>query len=888
MTHRRIIIPLLISVIIFIILFIYIKKTFSIVNTGKSSCKENIFCSPKFDLKISGIPLTKALCHDMVSCKSVQVKKSLLDSSNFDINLDNLSSMARIPNIGCFDIPKMLVKKANGMTKMCCRGDLTACVSIQSMLSENFNMHLGFSFTLGSSMCKYLPSCFIENDSSPYVLFPVPDFYIEPWKDKPNLKYPVNVEKSGLNKAIALGFGNLGGMPLSRSQAIIYVVKLPAYKDVKYFSFQPYLFQTGRYKNMFPQDLPFASLTDSFNITDLIKMTDNEKVQQWINDGVQPPVDPLDPLDPVSPVPEIPGSYQGLSIVVILTHNKLIAEQIYKTMKNPFDFDESKRPNVDMNKIFSELTHDMSNLPIICIPLPAASTYGNTTDPLDRDMYKGDFCKTNKYISADTPLYDWKTDTIGMVARFTPTIDSQNEDTNEGFKKWKNDNEDQKNTFVLGVEMKEFDDKKPPYEPFKLSDQNGFWDDDKKWKGGYDKKITLNTSSWKLQTEYTGKFDFKAVQDNMDIITQDMKDIGYGKVRDVIINSQPSPFPHYNEYVTELSSSKCPNSKCSEQNMIWSQSGVDLTQYNVATFGDCRDTVYPTTNTFCLGPYDVIVLVSYNYMENGDVLYNNLNIYDTESQTSLASFRGDHSKSIGKQVYSLAASRLDLTCAGNLPKSIDNVKFLPTGSHSNLSASTTSTFFCQARCYVHTPPPNGDEVSFQNGGYGAGYGTSPRMNKEQSLYLVRIFSPCDKNKPKIYPSVCNNYDCNKCIQNEDNKPCFNDLMVKGQRDAKRTDKITEAICAPIRLDKTTAKNTLKLFMYVLISCLIVCIIIMISFLVSRRVSGKQVDWKGIGYDSTPVIGPIILVIVTIIIISNAFNKIAATTAYNIKQSNFQR
>ena len=87
MTHRRIIIPLLISVIIFIILFIYIKKTFSIVNTGKSSCKENIFCSPKFDLKISGIPLTKALCHDMVSCKSVQVKKSLVDSTNFDIIL---------------------------------------------------------------------------------------------------------------------------------------------------------------------------------------------------------------------------------------------------------------------------------------------------------------------------------------------------------------------------------------------------------------------------------------------------------------------------------------------------------------------------------------------------------------------------------------------------------------------------------------------------------------------------------------------------------------------------------------------------------------------------------------------------------------------------------
>ena len=374
----------------------------------------------------------------------------------------------------------------------------------------------------------------------------------------------------------------------------------------------------------------------------------------------------------------------------------------------------------------------------------------------------------------------------------------------------------------------------------------------------------------------------------MDIITQEMNEIGYGKVRDVIINSHPSPFPHYNEYVKEVSESKCPDSKCTEENMIWSQSGVDLTQYNVATFGDCRDTVYPTTNTFCLGPYDVIVLVAYNYMKNGNVLYNNLNIYDTESQTSLASFRGDHSKALGKQVYSLAASRLDLTCNGNLPKSINNVKFLPTGSHSNLSASTTSTFFCQSRCYVNTPPPIGDQVSFQNRGYGPGYGTSPRMSKEQSLYLVHIFSPCDKNNPKIYPAVCNNYDCNKCLKNDGDKPCVNDLMVKGQRDAKRSDKITEALCAPIRLDKTTAKSTLTLMKYVLSSCLVVAVIIMITFYFVRRRSGKNVDWKGLGNDSIPMIGPVILAIIAIIIVSNSWNKINASTAYNVKQSNFQR
>ena len=126
------------------------------------------------------------------------------------------------------------------------------------------------------------------------------------------------------------------------------------------------------------------------------------------------------------------------------------------------------------------------------------------------------------------------------------------------------------------------------------------------------------------------------------------------------------------------------------------------------------------------------------------------------------------------------------------------------------------------------------------------------------------------------------------MKNDGDKPCVNDLMVKGQRDAKRSDKITEALCAPIRLDKTTAKSTLTLMKYVLSSCLVVAVIIMITFYFVRRRSGKNVDWKGLGNDSIPMIGPVILAIIAIIIVSNSWNKINASTAYNVKQSNFQR
>jgi hypothetical protein len=852
MSSRGVYVPMFVSIILFIVLYIFLNRRFSLVNMERSSCDTDIYCSPQFDLTKSGIPLTQPLCHDMVSCRHVKVKSNTdsVDTSKLGINLD---SVLRVPQIGCIEIPEYL--RVKGVPEeLCCRGNLLTCIFTQLMLSQSFSLHPGFSFSLGSSMCKYLPTCFIENDSSPYVLFPVPDFYIDPWKKSGSkLKDPIDVASSGLNKAIALAFGNLGAMPLSRSQAVIHVVTLPSYKDMKYFSFQTYLFQTGRYKDTFLQDLPFASLGDAFNITDLEKMAkDNKEVQDWIN------------------------GEKELSVVVVLTHNKLIAEQVYRIKNSKFleKLDELGKLPIDIDMLYKLL----SDMPIICTVLPAGSTYGDTIDPLGRPMYKNDFYKTNKYISADTPLYDWKTDTIGLVARFTPTIDSMNEDTNEAFKQWKNDNMDQKNVFVLGIEMKDFTDS--DYVPFVLADQNGKFDKQGKWRGGHSLGL-VSTSSWKLQAKYTGELNQEELQTKMDTITQEMKAKGYGKVRDINISSHPSFFPHYNEYASKVMKEH-PEQTTLEQDLQWSQSGVDITQYNVATFGDCRDTIYPTTDTFCLGPFDVIVLVSHNYMENKDILYNNINIYDTESQTSLGSFRGDHAKAVGKKVYSLAASRQDLQCDGNLAPSIDNIKFLPTGAHSNLYASTTTTFFCQSRCYVNIKD-------------GPGYGTSPNMDKEQSKFLVRIFSPCGgSNDDKKYPSVCNNFEYEKgqnCSPNVDkSKACPNDLSVLSKTMAQQTDTITEAVCAPLRLDKTLSKNTLNLIKYVLISCLVVSVTILMMFYVSKRqhTISKHFDWKGLRKDMLPMVSPIFFIILAIVLINSKYNRIDDATAYDVKQSRIQR
>jgi hypothetical protein len=856
MVSKKLLISCLISFVVFIILYVYVTRTFTFVQTDKSSCDTNLMCSPEYNLVESGMVIKRPLCKNMVSCTTVTPPEPF-DTSDLEINLE---SSIRIPKIGCFDIPDAL-QAFTKLEQICCRGDLMTCTYTQFLLGNEFNMHPGFSFALGSSLCKYLPSCFIENDSSPYILFPVPDFYIEPWKDEPKLNNPVDVKNSGLDELIALGFGNLGSLTLSETQAVVYVVKLPAKKDVKYFSFTPYLFQSGRYTDTFAQDLPFNSLTDSFNITDLEKMAETDDyIKHWLNgdtsDVTNKPID--------------------LTIILITTHNKNIAERINFLIKEGSA--GTLFPGVDSSVI--------SNYPIICLPLPAGSTYGDPDvfDALDRKMYKDDLFKTNKNINENSPLYDWERETVGIVARFTPSIDKDVEydiDTNDGFKKWKDDNSDQKNVFVIGVDLKLESVDKIGYKAFKLEDQNGRWNDKGEWVGGkiHDEKNHMK-SSWKKQTKYARVLDNDLMTTRMDEITSEMSSLGYGKTRDVTMHSHPSPFPHYNEYVDDIMSQ---NPKVLDNDMIWSQVGVDICQYNVSTYGDIRDTVYPTTDTFCLGPYDVVVFVAHNYMTNGDVLYNNMNIYDSESQTSLGSFRGDSYSARGNPVYSMAASRMDLTCRGNLPDSIDMVNFLPTGSHSTLAASTTSSFFSQIRSYVHIPM-NKDLTTKP------GYGTSPEMSKEQSTYLIRIFSPCETKQ--LYPSICNDYELdsgNNCAKNPKNEACPNDLEVKSTEANERLDKITSGICAPLRLQKTDSKSTLAVLKYTLSGMLIISIIILLAFSINknRLNGGKPVDTNGVWNDLYIMIIPIILLIIIIVIVQVKFVNTDKRTADSIKQARLQ-
>lgn len=819
------------------------ENAYGLIKTTGSSCNAESVCSPEYDLVKSGIKNKEAVCVDMVDCTVRDFSQSDFDMSALDIDFEN---NLRVPNIGCMEIPHGLIPDnvlPSDFKEVCCRGNLKVCVPLQMILAPNFALHPGFSLSFKSTLCRFLPSCFIENDSSPYVLFPIPDFYKKPWESDNDLIDPVDVENSGINKLYALGFGNLGAMPLSKNQGAVYVMKMPKYEELSYFSIMPYLFQTGRMSKTFAQDILFSSLTDSFNITDIKNMADkNPKVRDWL-DGIG-----------------------DLTIIFITSHNKKLAEKIYNNITQPSDMlinlVNTMFPGSDMDII--------ENVPIVCLPLPAGTTYSYdgknvTKDPLNRNMFKNKYT-TNKNINKDSPIYDWEHDTIGIVARMTPSIDPmKNTDTNDGFTKWDDDQMDQKNVFVLGVE-----DRNNEYEAFTLSDQNGDWDENGLWKGGFELGKSTNTSSWKQQQDYTFDLDLGLVDKKIEQITENMKNFGYKKHRDININSHPSPFPNYNKYIKSVNAD--------ETDMKWSQSGMDIAQYNVNGYGDCRDTVYPTTDTFCLGSYDVAVIVANNFCTNGDIAYNNLNIYDTESQTSLSSFRGDH-RDASNDVYSLAISRSDLTCNGNLPVSIDKFGFIPTAAHTMLGASTTTTLFCQSRCYL-------DMRS----------GTSPNMSKEQSRYIVRIFSPCEQK----YPLYCHDFEkdgddsisCYYNIQGDGKlKECENDLTVKYDNLSETADQIGSALCAGtpfFRIDKTTDKDTLKSYQVGLICIVVFSIIILTYFFVSRNKTSGKLNWTGLYNDYLPFIPPLILLIIMYVFIQRKWNLFDETTAYTIKQSHFQR
>ena len=821
---RKIIIYSAISICFVITLILYLGK-YNLYNMNASSCGKKTSCNPVYDLSVSGIPIRKTICKNLVSC--TQQEDNEIDFGDFDFDFDGLT--ARIPQIGCFTIPKTL---NNEEIKICCSGNLATCFAANLALYKNFNIYRGYCLPFTSPLCRFLPSCFIENDSSPYLLFPIPDFSINVYKDDSDYLINPGFEHDHLKKPIAAAFGALGAMPMSKSQSCLYVLKLPAKSVIAYFSLAPYLFQTGRPNlvDNFPTDLPFASLTDTFNFKNL-EMMNNPNVNDWLD-----------------------GKTESLTLCVIFTHNKDIAKKIHNSLKNGISVITDTFPDIIKN--FPGLT-DIIDLPITCIPIPGEnSTYGNTFDPLDRNMLKQ--TRANKNYNKDSRLFDWQSETTGLVGRIA-SLDPDDKDGN--FINWIDAFADQSNCLVIGLDDKEAISESYNPNLFELSDQNGRFSEDGDWiKPVTSNIVTITKSGYKKQEDYKndlldiGKNGKKGGIDiRLDEVTDEMKQLGYNEFTDINIESNPSPFVYYNEYVKDINGN--------EIDYRWSQTGIDLLQYNVTTYGDCRDTIYPSSHTFCIGQFDVAVIISNNYCYgNEDIGYNNINVYESANQTSMASFRGDQ---VDDLYYSLAVSRSDLTCMFDDASVINNFQFLPTGSHTNLAVSPTTTLFTQCRTYYHNSS-----------------GTSPRLTPEQSRYIVRIFKPCKKEK--LWPAICHDYEAERCDENTDDVSCPNDLLVKSIKASDTSDKISAALCSNLRYDKTNNKTLIVGVLYLLVGVLISTLIIMIIQVVQYKIPINQL------YNNyNHFIIPYICLIAGIVITYNKLSYVTDSTAYDIKQSKIQ-
>ena len=869
MNKKILFITFLICLIVSVIIVIYLLIKYNIIKSD-SSCKANTSCNTIYNLDISGYPIQNAICRNYVNCGHTNPS---LDLSDLQIELIQNDLNALIDaSSGCTIFEFTSITGENVELLICCRGEIATCVALNvSMWYLNFIVHPGGSINFNSEYCRYLPTCLQANDTAPTVIFPVQSFGQGITDRKTSSLINIfDANTANLNTVEMDIFGTLGCMPLSNEQACTYLLSLPARNYFTYFSFTPYLVLSGRFPLKFPSNYVYASLTDPFNLLMLEQMGDPTS-EMYLN---EPNLDAW-----------LNGTVSYLNLALIMTHNKTLATNIYRQFK-----DEN---------------HGTYPGPVICIPLPAGSNYGTSFDPLDRPMYKQN--GTNNYINQFSPLYDPKKDIVNLTGKFTGDplrmdlfnkwvlgINTQThflvsgiempstaydyvpftlEDQNGRFSPSTvtNDQCMSDNTtncpnggniwncnvtvspHVCYTDCNDTDipnhcyseahcdtnkcvtDYLPPQTPIPLNPDasKAVWSNTKGnqfTKSSYKKQKPLNTlESAKLQIQL---LEAQALK-----IDVDMADMGFNSF--TVIPLYDASISPYNSYNTWSESKGLPSS-------TWSQSGIDLLQYNVILNGDSRDNFITSSHQFCIGADDIVVILAFNYHNLiPDILYNDINLYDQDYKTAHATFRGDEIKgpndmSSSGDIYSIACSRTDWSCKGNLPSSINKFRFITTGAHlsltnvisstntslnaktisyKSLEASPITSFYATSRVYPHRST-----------------GISPKLTNTQAKFIVKVYKNCSKNK--IFPKVCNYVEVDNnsfissgCVTNIDDKKCINDLTIESLNDGILRDKETESYCDQYRLNKNQEKIFFQSFISIVST--IICFVV-ISFFIFKN------------------------------------------------------
>lgn len=742
---------IIISIIAIILITFLLLKRFPKLDTNKSSCGLKGQCNGKYNIKKTAQPVKTPYCKNLVDCFTKNTENTEYKTQDFTLTVTD--QQQNISNIGCFNIEDI---------KICCKGFLPVCVSLQYLLAqENYNVYTGETVVFSDTLCRFLPSCFANNNSSPYLLFPIPEFGLNLFTNSATSNYNINVQDANTETVANIGFSSLGVTMLSKEQGIVIALNLPPLNSITYFSLTPYIFSSSRMGSNFSNGILFSSLTDPLNFYDILNILTTEQKNKW--------------------------QTENITVLIVTTHNKNIATEFCNSIKN---ININIPPSGFISKLSEEYNisyEALEKIPILCVPIPAGSTFGTTKDPLGRPMLKDS--KTNKYIDSSSPIFDYQHDTYLLLGRIVPNNENQ-----DVFDTWKNEISSQSKSVVLGFE------KDIEYQAFKLSDQNGYFykNDNNYWDWTTYSENNIGNwigSNFKSQTHFNTELtqnDLTTYKNNL--IEQFKKETQFDEFVTIETLQVPSPFSQYNDYIVDIYGNDLDKT-------LWSQIGIELTQFNVATLGDCRDTVYPKSNNFCLGMNDLAVVISENYMvqnttSNSHILYNTLNLYDTQTVTSFGSLKGNNLNNI----YSVGFSRADLTCMQNFNNtSLDSIKFIPTGPHNILAASQDTPFISMNRTYLNVPDNQTDGYTFA---------TSPSP-LDLSNYITFICRPCTKKTLDV--KFCNDISVSPsgpaayCSETD---ICDNNLIHKTNKQIVKYDNITGDLCNKLRNPKSKDQTTI--------------------------------------------------------------------------------
>ena len=262
---------LIITIILVVAITLSLLKKFPKIKTNLSSCgKNNTTCNYVYNIKKTGQPKKVTYCKNMVKCITKSGKNDAY--TTVDFNLSKSQSLINFENTSCFTINN---------TDFCCKGFLPVCASLQIFLQQmDYNIYNGNTVVFSDQLCKFLPSCFANNNSSPYLLFPVPDFGINLFDGSSTSSYNVDPVAAKSNTIANTGFGTLGNIMLSEQQAIVIAISLPPLNMLTYFSMTPYIFSSSRFGSNFANGILFNSLSDPLNLYDILNvLTSDQKIK---------------------------------------------------------------------------------------------------------------------------------------------------------------------------------------------------------------------------------------------------------------------------------------------------------------------------------------------------------------------------------------------------------------------------------------------------------------------------------------------------------------------------------------------------------------------------------------------------------------------------------